>query len=132
MDHGFDGRCFAANPTLRMIRKGIKKITIITKAGIKIFFMTPGTFLKSKVQNKIKIEAGKYVNFKVIHQVYDLIDFGGEKCIANDDYSQDLCAQELFERKTIGNSLWLTLFRLPQPTPTFVFGVLVSDWSGKD
>ena len=87
-----------------MIRKGIKKITIYAKASIKISFMTPGTYLTAKVQNKLKIYAGKKVNFKVVHQVYDMIDFGGEKCIASDDYSKDLCTQELFERKIMGNS----------------------------
>ena len=85
-----------------MIRKGIKKITIYAKTSIKISFMTPGTYLTAKVQNKLKIYAGKKVNFKVIHQVYDMIDYGGKICNHDLNYSKDFCSQEIFESKTIG------------------------------
>ena len=61
---------------------------------LKSHFTTP-TFTKPVDTFKDVVESGL---------PWTMIDYGGEKCIANDDYSKDLCTQELFERKIMGNS----------------------------
>ena len=103
VDQVEDGRCYVLNPTQKMVNKGIKIIAVTAKSDIKVIFNTPGTYLTSEVRNRVKIQMGRKADLKVVHQVYDMIDFGGEKCNDNYTYNRDVCTEELFEKKVMGN-----------------------------
>ena len=107
IDHQNNGRCFMAIPTQKMISKGIKNISVKVLADIKIIFLTPGTFLTSRTKSQIKLKLGKKVDLKLIHQVYNMLDYGGKICNHNPNYSKDFCSEEMFEKKVIGTSISL-------------------------
>ena len=103
IDHQNNGRCFMAIPTQEMISKGIKMIKVYVLADVKIIALTPRTYLTSRIKSQVKLKLGKKVDLKLTHQVYDMLDYGGNICNHDPDYSIDSCSEQVFEKKIIGN-----------------------------
>ena len=112
VDQVEDGRCFVANPTHQMLEKGIKMITVYAKTDFKVIFTTPGIHLTSDIRNRVKFPLGRKADLRIVHQVYDMVDYGGEKCNDSYTYSKDMCTEELFEKKVTGNSFNEAILRI--------------------
>ena len=100
-DHRKYGRCFTAMPPNELISYGIKKVKLVLFSHVKVFFHTPGMFATNRQSTALSIIPGMYIEVDLEHEVFSMLDFGGEVCINDKDYNKDECTQNAHEKKVL-------------------------------
>ena len=108
-----NGRCFTAKPTPNMISYGIKKIKLYTtKYTTTVYFHNPQTFATNVVKTSIQLIKHRKLEVDLDHEVFDMLDFGGEPCIDDATYNKDHCVQNEVDKRAIENYGCTTPFGL--------------------
>ena len=95
---GTDGRCYSLSPTMKMIKRGIRQIEMTFKALGKIYIHTPGIYATARQETQIKNQMGRKSTVQVEHELFYMMDDGGEPCIEDPAYNKDLCTYDAFEK----------------------------------
>ena len=98
------GRCFTMNPPKKLTKYGIKKVFLKLKVNATIFIHTPGMRLKTKggeLMQLHNVALGKKYNFAIKHESYEVLDYGGDPCNNEQNYSKDLCADVAIQTESI-------------------------------
>ena len=106
-DYGFEIRTYerdTARPPQNFSRHGIMKAAIRFWTPVVVFFHNPGTFETARQLTNLKISTGQKFYVDLEHEVFNMLDFGGEECIdskKNKEYNKDICTHEALEKRTI-------------------------------
>ena len=92
------GRCYTAHPTPEMIKFGIKSVWLLLWARSLVFFHNPGMLTTDRQRNVIDIALGKKFDVDLEHEVFRMLDFGGESCNADPHYDKDICAHQILHQ----------------------------------
>lgn len=68
---------------------------------ILLFLHTLGIFETDPEINNIKIPLHKTVNMNVEHEVFKILEFEGQPCNNNEEYSKDICMHRNLENRAI-------------------------------
>ena len=102
------GRCFTLSLSHEITKFGIKKISFeLKRYSSAVFIHTPGNFLKAivgKMRYQKPVHRGVVYRLSMNHEFNDLLDFGGDSCIDDEDekkYSRDLCTDKSVEMEML-------------------------------
>ena len=95
------GRCFTAKPTNEMISNRIWKTRVKVFANAKVIVQDTTTFQSSRRTMMFVAKKGITVAVDTAHQIFEMLDFGGEPCINDQNYSKDTCTHQLLEQKSL-------------------------------
>ena len=97
------GRCFTFSPTEKMIKSGIKKITVDQLKTSIIYFHTKGMFKKELHGDITSILSLSYKHtyLDLDFTVYEMLDVGGQPCETESGFNQDDCTETKLEKKSL-------------------------------
>ena len=101
LDHLHLGRCFTFKATAKMISNGIKSVHLRILKPSRIFIHTNGMFKSTKEKARISVGLSRKVVVNLDHEVYNMLDFGGQSCSTDPDFDVDLCTDAKFEREAL-------------------------------
>ena len=99
--HHPNGRCFTAKPMPDMISYGIDKILLYTSAPTIVYFHNPHIFATDRQKTGIQLAIERKLEVDVEHEVFKMLDFGGEPCTNNVTYKKDLCVYKEVDKISI-------------------------------
>ena len=99
VDHDTYGRCYTVRPTLKMIHDGIKQVQVYLSDDAEVFFHTPGMFATAGQPTTFMTYKGTKYDMVLEHEVYNMLEFGGNPCITQHGHNKDKCAFEEVESK---------------------------------
>ena len=100
-DLEYYGRCFTAKPTKKMIGYRIWIMRIKVFANAKVIVQDTKTFQSSRRAMMFIVKKGKKIWVDTTHQIFEMLDFGGEQCNHDQNYSKDNCTHHLLEKKSL-------------------------------
>ena len=113
VDSAYYGRCTIFTPSQKRIKEGIKTIDVVLKESAKVFIHTPRMFLTypeksmkffgEDVRLELKAEKGLRYIWDVKHEVHELVEFNGNECNGEKQYSQDLCVDKIIQKVSLEN-----------------------------
>ena len=94
------GRCFTLTPSVEDTQYGIKVIELQLLAESTIFTHTKGILLKG-TQHQILLR--NRIDYDIVYawEAYDLLDYGGDVCNNDKDYSKDLCLDAAIQKELL-------------------------------
>ena len=106
------GRCFTATPTPEMSQHGIEKIQLYLIETTEVFFHPPGMFATDYQTSKLRRYPGSKIELDLVHEVFDMLDFGGDLCVDDENYDKDMCVHNEIGKPRNYFVLLLHIFKL--------------------
>ena len=113
-DNAYYGRCTVFTPSEERVKQGIKGIDLILEKTAKIFIHTQGMFLSYPEKTmkylgetirlelpETNLELARTYTWDVKHEVHELVEFNGNDCIIEKQYSKDLCTDKIIQRESL-------------------------------
>ena len=103
------GRCFTATPTPEMSQHGIQKIHLYLIETTEVFFHPPGMFQTDYIKpSKLRRYTGQRIELDLVHEAFDMLDFGGDLCVDDENYKKDMCVHnEIGETQMFRMSMFM-------------------------
>ena len=96
------GRCFTFKPTLDMITNGIQSIKMRFKVKARVYIHHPELFrVRAFRVPTIPVEQNHHVWVEVENEEFDMLDYGGETCNNEENYSTLQCILDTFDQEAI-------------------------------
>ena len=85
----------------------IRSISLLLNRRVDVYFHTPGMFQTARPNTVMKqyqyIEFGRMVLLDFKHELHETVDFGGQPCITDYEYSKDSCTHQATEVTAMEN-----------------------------
>lgn len=93
-----------------MLQSGIREIHILLWKPAHLYFHNPGMFETAKQKALIEIASGRKISLDLEHEVFQMIDFGGEPCNKTLGYDKDLCTHQVLNSISLAKTGCTTPF----------------------
>ena len=99
------GRCFTLSLSHELTKFGVKKLSFeLKRYSSAVFIHTPGNFLKAstgKMRYQKLVHRGVIYRLSINHEFNELLDFGGDSCNDEKEYSRDFCTEKSVEMEML-------------------------------
>ena len=90
---GSSRKCFRIIIPKKIATEGIASIRFHSKPFLMLYVHQNGLFRSNMAGSSPKAYYNEFYKMTVTHEVLELLDYGGDKCMDNNDYEYDMCRQ---------------------------------------
>ena len=92
--YGAVRRCFRISMPKNIVAEGISNIEFLSKPFYKLYVHQKGLFRSDMSGSSPVAFYSDFSKLTLTHEILELLDYGGAKCIGNIDYEYDMCRQK--------------------------------------